>query len=337
MYRSDSPYLVDWYVVSLRWIILLGTIVSVSLAGDIRSPGNLLLAILILWNMIITWMSSQNRRFKYHREINVIVDMFFPALFFWAGGGLLGPAAWLIILPLFSAGLYFNLIGGVLAAGVLIVVEAGDYFIHGTNIIVISIGAVGTMVLGLLFGFVSQQAYNHLQVERRKQIANRERQQKGETDRLRAIYNMSSALTSTLSYKRVLDSALDLSINALHVEEADPNQDKVATDSGLTSAVLLFENHELVVGSARRFTQVDMRIKLPAKQGILARTIEEGEPLVTKNVANDPELGRIIGFSGCNSVYCLPMRSGFDIYGVMVFGHPTSNISTANVVMFWPS
>jgi len=77
----------------------------------------------------------------------------------------------------------------------------------------------------------------------------------------------------------------------------------------------------LVVGSARRFTQSDLRATFPAKEGILAKAIEEGEPLVSGNLAQDPELGRIIGFSQCNSIYCMPMRSGYNIYGAMIFGH----------------
>jgi signal transduction histidine kinase len=323
MYRSDSPYLIDWYVVSLRWTILMGTIVSLALAGDIQAPGNLLLAVLVVWNISITWLAAKNRRLKYHRAINVAIDFLISAIFFWTGGGLLGPAAWMIILPLFSAGLYFNMAGGVVAAGLMMLVEGVDYFIHGTNILFIAIATMITMVLGGLFGYISQQAYNQLQVERKKQISSRDRQQKGDTDRLRAIYNMSSALTSTLSYKRVLDSALDLSINALHVEEVDPNQDTVKTDTGLSSAVLLFKGSELIVGSARRFTQTDMRATFPAKQGILARAIEEGEPLVSESLSNDPELSRVIGLSGCHSVYCLPMRSGYNVYGVMIFGHPS--------------
>jgi signal transduction histidine kinase len=39
-------------------------------------------------------------------------------------------------------------------------------------------------------------------------------------------------------------------------------------------------------------------------------------------VGQDPELGRLIGLSQCKSVFCLPMRSGFNVYGVMIFGHP---------------
>jgi signal transduction histidine kinase len=224
--------------------------------------------------------------------------------------------------------LYFNLIGGVLAAVGMILIEGLDIFINNTNTLFVIIGMVVTLALGSLFGYLSQQTYNQLLEKRKKQIDARERQQKGDTDRLRAIYNMSSALTSTLSYKRVLDSALDLSANALHVESVDPSQATVQTDKGFTSAVLLFKGSELVVGSARRFTQSDMRATFPAKEGILAHIIEEGEPVVTENLSNDPELGRVVGLMQCNSVYCLPMRSGYNVYGAIIFGHPSPGYFT---------
>ena len=328
MYSSDSPYLVDWYAVSLRWTILLGTTVSLAMAGSISSPANLLLLILTGWNITLIWLAGQNRRLKYHRAINVSVDIIFSSLFFWLTGGLHSPAAWMLLLPLISAGLYYNLVGGLIAAGVMVLVEGLDIFVNNTNTLYVLIGAVITFILASVFGYLSQLTYNQLQEKRKKQIAARERQQKGDTDRLRAIYNMSSALTSTLSYKRVLDTALDLSANALQVDAGDPNQANVQTDTGFTSAVLLFKGHELVVGSARRFTQADMRATFPAKEGILAKIIEEGEPVVTDKLANDPELGRVVGLMQCNSVYCLPMRSGYNVYGAIIFGHPTPGYFT---------
>jgi len=298
------------------------------MAGAITYRENILLLTLTGWNIALIWMAGQSRRLKYHRAINVSVDIIFSSLFFWLGGGLLGPAVWMLVLPLISAGLYFNLSGGLMAAGGMILVEALDIFVNGTNTLYALMGAVVTLALGSVFGYLSQQTYNQLQEKRKQQIAIRERQLKGDTDRLRAIYNMSSALTSTLSYKRVLDSALDLSANALHVEAADPSQATVQADTGFTSAVLLFKGHELIVGSARRFTQADMRATFPAKEGILAKIIEEGEPVVTDKLSNDPELGRVVGLMQCNSVYCLPMRSGYNVYGAIIFGHPAPGYFT---------
>ena len=328
MNRSDSPYLVDWYVVSLRWAILLGTSVSLSLAGALIAPGNLLLVGLVIWNAGLMWLAGESRRLRFHRAICVAIDLTIAALFFWIAGGLAGPAAWVVLLPLLSASLYYNFKGGLLAAVFMIAVELLDLVFHTSNLLLVGLGAAATLALGCLFGYISQQTYNQLQEERKKQLVIREKQQSMDTDHLRAIYNLSSTLTSTLSYNRVLDSALDLSVNALRVEDSDPNQETVPTDNGISSAVLLFRDEQLIVGSARRFTQTDLRATFPAKQGILARVVEEGEPIVTGNLSDDPELSRVIGLAPCNSIYCLPMRSGYNVYGVMVFGHASPDYFT---------
>lgn len=321
MYTSDSPYLVDWYVVSLRWMVLLGTVVSLAFTDSLVAPASLLLGLLAGWNVALSWFAGQNRRLKHHREINVGIDFAMTALFFLLSGGVLGPAAWMVLLPLFSAGFYFNLIGGLSAAVLMALVEALASFFYGTDLLQTLLGAALTLFFGGLFGYISQRAYNQLQEKRKKALLAREKQQRIENDRLRAIYNMTTALTATLSYKRVLDTALDLSVNALHVEEVDPEQKTVPVDAGISSAVLLFKNDELMIGSARRFTQSDLRASLPAKQGLLAKLVEDGGPILTGSVAADPELGRLIGLSACKSVYCLPLRSGYNAYGVMIFGH----------------
>jgi len=323
LYRSDSPYLADWYVVSLRWLILLGTTVSLSLAGELISVDSLLLVALTGWNVTLMWLAGQSRRLNHHREICVAIDISIAALYFLVAGGHISPGAWIVMLPLISASLYFNFKGGVLTGIFMVLVELADIFIHHSNIFIVLIVALVTLVLGCLFGYISQQTYNQLLNERKKQIAQREKQQKVETDRVRTIYNMSSELTTMLSYKSVLDAALNLSVNALRVEDTGSSQDTAQSEANFASAVLLFQGAELVVGSARRFTQSDLRATFPAKNGILAKVLEEGEPLVTGNLAADPELGRIVGLSQSNSIYCLPMRSGFNMYGVIIFGHLT--------------
>lgn len=321
MQRSDSPFVTDWYVVSIRWLILVGLTASIAALGSLFSISSLILLALTSWNIFLSWMAAQNRRIKRHRTISAGVDLLAASAFFMLEGSFLGPASWMILMPLVSGSFYFNLIGGLVTSLVIVMVEIGAGVLYQLNLVSIVAGAVLTLVLGIVFGLISQQLYKRWQTERKRQIAMRESQLKVENDRLRAIYNLSSALTSTLSYKRVLDTALDLSVNALHVEKPDADGESLPTDSGLVSAVLLFQRDELIVGSARRFTQADLRATFPAKEGILAKVIEEGDPIVTSTITKDPEMGRLIGLSQCQSVYCFPMRSGFNVYGAMIFGH----------------
>jgi len=328
MQRADSPFVTDWYVVSLRWFVLMGMALSIAVRDNSSFSfstvvSSALLVGLTFWNLILSWMAGQNRRLKSHRSLSVGIDMACAIGFFLFEGTFIGPAAWVVMIPLLSGSLYYNFKGGILIALCLSVVEVAGGFISGEmNMLVTAVGVGLTLLLGTVFGFISQQLYKRWQDERAKQIAAREKQQKVENDRLRAIYNLSSALTSTLSYKRVLDRALDLSVSALHVEEVDPEGQPVPGDDRIVSAILLFRGDELMVGSARRFTQADMRATFPAKNGLLAKVIEDGAAIAVNSIVSDPELGRIVGLSHCKSIHSFPLSSGFNAYGVMITGHP---------------
>ena len=46
------------------------------------------------------------------------------------------------------------------------------------------------------------------------------------------------------------------------------------------------------------------------------RTLPAGAPLL------DQELGRVVAFRNCTTGYAFPLRSGFNVYGVLLFAHP---------------
>jgi len=194
-------------------------------------------------------------------------------------------------------------------------------------LILAGFAALVGLLLGAILGVLLYRSINAVRQRQALQAAQREAERAGhaERERLRNIYNLISALTATLNYQRVLDNALDLSANAL-AAPSEPSE-------RLVSAVLLFsksdEKHtQLSVGSARRFTPADLRIILPGESGAIGRAIEEGQPVLTKVVAQDPEMGRIVALRACQSAYCLPLRAGLDTYGVMLFAHPNADYFT---------
>src|SRR5690349_6094236 len=221
MYKSDSPYIEDWFIVSLRWLVLLGATVSLSIGGQLLSLSSMLLLLLICWNVVVAIFTGLNRRFAYHRQISLAIDIIITALFFYLQGGASGPAAWLILLTLVTGAVYFDLWGGLGAALGMALVEGVGIFLLGISMLDSIIAIVITLSLGLAFGFMSQKIIGQLRASRQKQVVAREKQNRVENDRLRAILDLTTALTATLSYKRVLDSALDLSVNALHVDDAE--------------------------------------------------------------------------------------------------------------------
>jgi signal transduction histidine kinase len=101
----------------------------------------------------------------------------------------------------------------------------------------------------------------------------------------------------------------------------------------LVSAVLLFtqrnsQNPTLYVGAARRFMRKDMSESFNAEEGLLREAIDEGAALLAYEVAQDPELGCIIALQRCKVAYCIPLRTGLNVYGVMLFAHPDRNFFT---------
>ncbi len=327
MYKSDTPFVADWFVISLRWLVLLGVTISVSISGTLIAWENSVLILLILWNIVLTWLAGLNRRLPNHRIISVLIDLGVSSVFFWFQGGLTGAASWIGILPIISTALYFDLRGALLASLAIILVQAAFTFLQSGSLVWLLLSALGLLVLGGFFGFISQQMINQLRQMRIRQNEERERQQHVETERMRAIYRLSSTLTATLSYKRVLDMALEISTSALHVDD-DKKERTTPKDDRLISGVLLFDGEELVVGSARRFPQADLRMTFPAKEGLLHRVVEDGENVVAAGVQNDPELKRLISLHPCQSVYCFSLRTGFNVYGVLLFGHPEKNYFT---------
>ena len=143
--------------------------------------------------------------------------------------------------------------------------------------------------------------------------------------RLREIYNLISKVTATLKYESVLEIALDLGSRVL----ATPN----IPAERLVSAVLLFTEAEydhpsLTVGSARHFTQSDLRVVLPGTSGLIGEVITDGTPNSRIDLSKDPELSRIVALRPCSIAYCLPLRAGFDTYGVLLFAHSDPDFFT---------
>lgn len=143
--------------------------------------------------------------------------------------------------------------------------------------------------------------------------------------RLREIYNLISKVTATLKYQNVLEIALDLGSRVLATPSIPAER--------LVSAVLLFTEGEydhptLSVGSARHFTPTDMRVVLPGTSGLIGDVITDGVPQIRSDLSKDPELSRIVSLRSCSIAYCLPLRSGVDTYGVLLFAHSDPDFFT---------
>ncbi|MBT3337256.1 MAG: GAF domain-containing protein [Anaerolineae bacterium] len=322
MRKFDSPYIADWFAISLRWLALFS--LGFGLIQKTESISLLPLFALVLWNLCMSVMAGLNIRLSYHRQVAIGVDLLFAALLFWLQGGFSGSFIGVGILPIITGAIYFEVLGSLLAASVMAVIQLlFAYFqMPAGSLTLGGIVAAITLGLGLIFGFLSNRMINSLRYKREIRQVSEQKKRRIENERLRAIYELTSTLTATLSYRRVLESALDLSVRALNPDVEEDYNDQ------LVSAVLLFGGNELTVKSARRFTSADQRLVFEGAEGILGTAIREGEPVLTQNVGYDPELGRVIALRSCTASYCLPLRTGFTVYGVLLFADPDPDYFT---------
>ena len=328
MRRFDTPYIADWIATTLRWLVLVGLLISLSLTGELNSLPLSLLVVMLGWNLFNSILAALNIRLqKNHRQVVLGVDFLLAATFYWVQGGQGSTAGLSGLMPILTGAVYFELWGAFLAAAAFALwqfIVSFDQFTKGLNQTALN-DIVLTLSIGLLCGVAGRILMRHLRFERQTHLDDEERRRRMESERLRAIYELTSTLTATLSYKRVLDSALDLAYTALN---PNPDPDVPEVEQKLVSAVFLFQGDELRLGSARRFTSADMRVVLRGKEGTLKRIFDEGDAVLTSDIGYDPELGRIIALRSCTTAYCIPLRSGFNVYGAMLFAHPDPNYFT---------
>ena len=324
MPSTDSPLAADWFVVSLRWLALLGLAISLSLGNTLLAVPNLLLVGLAIWNIVMTLLAGLGRRLAWHRQLSVGVDLLFSCAYFILVGGFSSLACWIVFLPLISAAFYFGILGAFIAATIMAILQVVVTLFQTTALlplVIMGISVVLTFFLAGLFGYLGIRLNRVIHHDRQTKLEVQEQKTNNANERLRAIYNLTTTLTATLNYQRVLDSLLDISLTALNPTPDDRS----------VSAVLLFSKDAILeVGSARRLAPADFRVIVKGKAGALAQSIEQDKPILLQDVQHDPELTHFISFQACKEIYCFPLRSGFNAYGVLLFGHPEPGYFTVD-------
>jgi signal transduction histidine kinase len=323
--KAEFPYLADWFAISLRWFILLGLTIALTANGDFRWPVVAILMLSAIWNIGMSLMAMFNRRLPAHRVINVSVDGLTFVLLFGFSGGISGSISWVALLTLASAAIYYEFRGSMLLSLILSIWQIGWTLLAQTNIALywmpLIFLTIFTLSMGAILGLGSLKLMDRLrdnyksQLNRRREIENNAKKQ--ERSRVQTFYQLIETLSSTLNYKFILDSVLDLSQTAL--------TGPVDSAEKMTSAMMMFSERDLIVVNSRRFSPSDLKLTFPGTAGVLYETISHAEYRLINDIKNDPELGKVSAFLRCNSAIALPLSRGLDSFGVMIFGHHDEN------------
>jgi signal transduction histidine kinase len=308
-----------------RLVLVLALMLALLLFGDDFGrvpPAALVLPAVVALAANATLLLFINAR-RLQPYIALIADIVIVLVFGYASRG----NSELLIIT--TAGLtFFHLLGtwdgiahlqGVIVAGVAMgahVLFAPDDLALDIALLIV-LASIGMLASGMAIALertVGLLARRAEQLER-----DRDRHLSDTRERTNALSELTFTLSATLNYKKVLDATLEAGRLALRLPEQQT--------SNLIGAVYLFhiEDNQLHVVSARRYTRADEMRVLAGKQGIVGQALAQASPVIGGDADSDPELQVIVAFQYCKSTLCIPLRAGFDTFGVIVFGTSTSN------------
>lgn len=179
---------------------------------------------------------------------------------------------------------------------------------------------IGVVVMAAGYGLDHQLGTLRGELDKARQRETEDLQ--ASRERTRALYNLSFILSSTLNYEKILEAALEAGRLGLRMPESE--------GSNLMAAVMLFhaEDNALHVVASRRLTRADESRVIPGRAGLIGQALQEAVPMFSTNASKDPELQFFVAFQYCRSMLCIPLRSGFDNYGVLVYGSDKPNVFT---------
>jgi signal transduction histidine kinase len=318
MRPTKSILLADRIVQALRWLALIGFTLVLGWKNSISETALIIVIVSGVLNLLLMILTMTNNRLPVHEYLTVGLDIVIALLFFWNTNIDSIPFIWAGLLPIITGAFYFGFQGGLFISLGMVVVEGVILTILLGNEAGFDVLAVPALVLvatGVIAGFISQQVGYFLRQSQALEHSKRVEAERIERERIKALYNITSSMTASLKYQRVLDMALDVTAKALN----EPKEGNV-----LVGGSFLFSGEYLYIGSARRFTPSDLKATLPAKAGLIVDSLNANQPRIQDDPKSDPELKRIVALRECGEVYCYPLRTGKDMLGALVFGHPES-------------
>lgn len=331
---SESEVKIEWLFISLRWLFLLTVagVIGISTVFKATEFPSAVIALLIVGgvaNIIAMITLFKNALSKAIKNVMLIQDIGLTLGFIAGSGGAESPLLFVSLIPMVTAALRFaRLYGLVVVLGIVLaywgitwnqhkfsmamplnelIVRALPYLINGI-ILLLAGGALSQVGVRIKQALIS---------EREKQEHEAQTALESAHQKVRLIFELASTLSATLNYERVLEAALDVSNAGLREFFSG---DKEITQVGL---ILLFGmDQTLYVAKARGISTQDERLRLPAQEGVLAEAIEKTDPVVINNPKDDPELHKVMALHGCQQAIVVPLRAGFESYGLLILGSP---------------
>jgi len=327
---------VDWLISNLRWLLL----VSVALVSFIYRqtssdfdtttllPQVILLTAAVVYNISVMLLLFSGTRPRFLPAATLVLDTILTILFVIMSGGLTSPLLFFTLFPILTAALRFPWIISLLIL-VIILVACGfvGYFLAppGTaweDVLTFARSSLVLLLATLVSGYAGDRVKKSLARARRIEEEAELRKLRTAQEHSQVIFDLASTLSATLNYNKVLEAVLEVGEAGMR-ELGRPNP-------AHASMVMLFSHNDLRVVASRHLPSRDQNTTFRGKSGVLAKALATAELLIIDNPSEDPELGQLVMMHSCRQAIIVPLRAGFESFGVVVFGSPQANTYTAD-------
>ena len=319
-FASSRSSQIDWWLSALRWLLLLSVLGIVLLNPPLNAEPtatwsqNALVLLLIAAgvNFVTMLLLIFDTALRPLAAATLIADVLLSVALLLVSGGASSPLLYFALFPILTSALRFNW----LTAALTTLTLGAAYFLMGGAWPELMVLGMAGVVGGALGGRIRKLATDAKRAEEESELQHL----RSTREQARAIFEMASTLSATLNYQRILDAVLDVSI--LGLKEIGP------ASTRLVSLVLLLSSHGLTVAASRHLSGHDEKLPLVLRDGAISKTLASAEPVISHDPAHDSELTTYTALHRCVMAVCVPLRAGFENYGVAVFGSPDRGVFT---------
>jgi signal transduction histidine kinase len=323
---------VDWIISYLRWpwlaLALLVTWLGPASGSASFSYLYVVIGLAALHNVVQAVALYARSYRRWARAVGILVDTAVCVLLLVIAGSWRSLLLPVMVFPGLVASLSLGLFAGLAAAIPIALAYAGsaviggglnhldNMYLYGANVILL----VGVTCVGGLLRR-DQRPVIIAPFRESEELEQLRRANKRAT----VVREMATTLSATLSYERALRTMLELSLIAINEPDA--------ADTSLVGLVMLFEQEgnfeQLRVYAGRNIPRVDEDRAVSGQSEMVSRAVYSAEPYISENASKDPVLAQLLCTRDARSALCVPLRAGFDIFGVVILASPQAGYFNA--------
>jgi signal transduction histidine kinase len=338
----ESEQQIEWLFINLRWLMLLAVASIIGMDVSIRGTAFprtafILLIVGAVANLTVLIAALQNNIGRSMQNTILAYDIVLTLGFIAATRDLQAQLLFISLIPITTAALRISWTSSVIVTLGTVMAYWAITWMQGPAARSTSLGegllamapSVVTgavlIVAGLAVGQIGCRIKQSLVQERRTHETESAHALRIAHQRARIVFDLASTLSATLNYERVLEAALDISRAGIpdFLDEAD------AREMSQVGMILLFGmDQTLYVAKARGISPREEQARFPASRGLLATAVKGTNPVVSNIPGEDPELGTIARIRECQQVIAVPLRAGFESFGLLVLGSVEPDLYT---------